>query len=95
MFFKQKTAIVNSNNFKKFRIKAFFKIVDLLKSYKSKVVLYIKKHIELLRSRNSIDVYFIKNRIESNKFQIANYFNLANTVYFKIIIENVKNILEK
>ena len=46
-------------------------------------------------NRNLINVYFMKKKIKNNEFRIANYFDLANTIYFKIFIKNVKNILKK
>ena len=46
-------------------------------------------------NHNPAEVYFVKDRIESNEFQIANYLDLANTVYLRIFIKNVKNILKK
>ena len=68
MFFKRKIIIVKSIDFKKFRIKIFFKIVNLFKLIESKIILYIEKHVKMLINCNSIEIYFMKNKIKNNKF---------------------------
>ena len=88
--FKEKK---NASN-KKFRARAQRKI-DFDKSTKNKVAFYIERHVKNFMIRNSSKIYIVENRIENSVFRMTNYLTQSNIAYLRLMMNDLKNILEK